>query len=128
MEPVVLSSINLPQVPVIDMEVLLNGDLMDIELSKLHQACKEWGFFQLINHGVSHSLLDKLKAGVEDFFKMPLQDKRKFGKLEGDMEGFDQVFVGSNKQKPDADMFYMITLPEYLRKPHLLPQLPQPFK
>ncbi|XP_017234801.1 oxoglutarate-dependent flavonoid 7-O-demethylase 1 [Daucus carota subsp. sativus] len=128
MEPVVLSSINLPQVPVIDMNVLLHGDLMDIELSKLHQACKEWGFFQLINHGVSHSLLDKLKAEVEEFFKMPLQDKRKFGKLEGDMEGFDQVFVGSNKQKPDADMFYMITLPEDLRKPHLLPQLPQPFK
>ena len=59
---------------------------------------------------------------------MPLQDKRKFGKLEGDMEGFDQVFVGSNKQKPDADMFHMITLPADLRKPHLLPQLPQPFK
>ena len=59
---------------------------------------------------------------------MPLEDKRKFGKLEGDMEGFDQVFVGS-EEKPDcADMFYMITLPEYLRKPHLLPQLPQPFK
>ena len=47
MEPVVLSSMNLPQVPVIDMEVLLDGDLMDSELSKLHQACKEWGFFQV---------------------------------------------------------------------------------
>ena len=60
---------------------------------------------------------------------MPLQDKRKFGKLEGDMEGYDQIFVSSNEQKPDcADTIYMITLPEDLRKPHLLPQLPQPFK
>lgn len=46
-DPVILSSTNLPEVPVIDMEILLHGDLMDAELNKFHQACKEWGFFQV---------------------------------------------------------------------------------
>ncbi|KAJ0081051.1 hypothetical protein Patl1_10238 [Pistacia atlantica] len=36
-------------------------DLTDSELDKLHLACKEWGFFQLINHGVSSSLVQKVK-------------------------------------------------------------------
>ena len=35
------------QVPVIDMLRLLSGDFMDVELEKLHHACKDWGFFQV---------------------------------------------------------------------------------
>ncbi|KAE8734304.1 hypothetical protein F3Y22_tig00000773pilonHSYRG00108 [Hibiscus syriacus] len=30
------------QVPVIDMQKLLSGDSMDVELEKLHHACKHW--------------------------------------------------------------------------------------
>ncbi|XP_063943070.1 oxoglutarate-dependent flavonoid 7-O-demethylase 1 [Daucus carota subsp. sativus] len=117
------------EVPVIDMEMLLHGDKMDTELNRLHQACKEWGFFQLTNHGVSDSLLDKVKAEAEEFFKLPLEEKKKFGQLEGDVEGYGQVFVVSEEQKLDwADMFFMITLPAELRKPHLLPQLPLSFR
>ncbi|WOG86151.1 hypothetical protein DCAR_0205352 [Daucus carota subsp. sativus] len=128
-DPVILSSTDLPEVPVIDMEILLHGDLMDAELNKFHQACKEWGFFQLINHGVSDSLLEKVKTEVVEFFKLPLEEKRKFGQLDGDIEGYGQSFVVSEEQKLDwADMIYMITLPTDLRKPHLLPQLPHSFR
>lgn len=35
------------QVPVIDMESLLNGD--SFELDKLHLSCQDWGFFQVIH-------------------------------------------------------------------------------
>ena len=84
---------------------------------------------KLINHGVSDSLLDRVKTEVEEFFKLPLEEKRKFGQLDGDIEGYGQVFVVSEEQKLDwADMFFIITLPAELRKPHLLPQLPLPFR
>ena len=84
---------------------------------------------KLINHGVSDSLLDRVKTEVEEFFKLPLEEKRKFGQLDGDIEGYGQVFVVSEEQKLDwADMFFMITLPPELRKPHLLPQLPLSFR
>ncbi|WOG86152.1 hypothetical protein DCAR_0205353 [Daucus carota subsp. sativus] len=89
-DPVILSSTDLPEVPVIDMEILLHGDLMDAELNKFHQSCKEWGFFQLINHGVSDSLLEKVKTEVVEFFNLPLEEKRKFGQLDGDIEGYGQ--------------------------------------
>ena len=47
----VLSSANPAiEVPVIDLQLLLDGDLLETELNKLHQACKEWGFFQVSNN------------------------------------------------------------------------------
>lgn len=86
-------------------------------------------FIKLINHGVSHSLLEQVKTEVDEFFKLPLEEKKKFNQLDGDVEGYGQAFVVSNEQKLDwADMFYMITLPAELRKPHLLPQLPLSFR
>lgn len=36
------------QVPVLDMQRLISEDSMDSELEKLHSACKEWGFFQVM--------------------------------------------------------------------------------
>ncbi|WRX27232.1 Oxoglutarate/iron-dependent dioxygenase - like 10 [Theobroma cacao] len=90
------------QVPVIDMLKLLSGDhFMDVELEKLHYACKEWGFFQLINHGVSKSLVDKVKKGIQGLFNLPMEEKKKLWQREGDLEGFGQAFVVSEEQKLD---------------------------
>jgi len=85
---------------------------------------------QLINHGVSTSLLDKVKRGAQEFFDLPIEEKKKFGQREGEgVEGYGQVFVVSEEQKLEwADMFFMITLPPQLRKPHLLPSIPLPFR
>ncbi|XP_017232575.1 oxoglutarate-dependent flavonoid 7-O-demethylase 1 [Daucus carota subsp. sativus] len=117
------------QVPVIDMNMLLDCELMNSELRKLHQACKEWGFFQLINHGVSNSLLERLKTEIGGFFRLPLEEKKKFGQLDGDIEGYGQLFVVSEEQKLDwADMLYLGTRPAHLRKPHLLPQFSPSFR
>nr|KYP57139.1 Protein SRG1 [Cajanus cajan] len=60
------------EIPVIDMHKLLSQEFGSSELDKFHLACKEWGFFQLINHGVSSSFLDKLKLEIEDFFNLPI--------------------------------------------------------
>lgn len=48
--PILSSS---PQLPVIDLSKLLSHDLNEIELKKLHFACKEWGFFQVCHLLVS---------------------------------------------------------------------------
>ncbi|KAA8515003.1 hypothetical protein F0562_018210 [Nyssa sinensis] len=127
--PIISDASSLPQVPVIDMHSLLSGYSLDSELQKLHFACKEWGFFQLINHGVSSSLVEKVKLEIQEFFKLPIEEKKKFSQEPGDIEGFGQAFVVSEEQKLDwADLFYMVTLPTHLRKPHLFPKLPLPFR
>lgn len=119
------------EVPVIDLNNLSSsdGNLRESELEKLHTACKDWGFFQLINHGVSCSLVEEVKLGIQEFFKLPMEEKRKFWQEAGDLEGFGQAFVVSEEQKLDwGDMFFLMSLPRHLRKPHLFPMLPSPFR
>ncbi|KAH9779412.1 protein SRG1 [Citrus sinensis] len=113
------------QIPVIDMQSLLSEESMDSELAKLDFACKDWGFFQLVNHGVSSAFLEKLKKEVQGFFNLSMEEKKKYWQHPGDVEGFGQAFVVSEEQKLDwADIFSVITLPVHLRKPHLFPKLP----
>ncbi|KAI3456078.1 hypothetical protein Pfo_012741 [Paulownia fortunei] len=113
---------SLPEIPVIDMQKLLDTDLMDSELDKLHNACQEWGFFQLINHGVDSVVMETMKLEIQEFFNLPIEEKNKFCQGPGDLEGYGQAFVVSEEQKLDwADLFYIVTLPTYLRKPHLIP-------
>uniref|UniRef100_A0A7N0T440 Fe2OG dioxygenase domain-containing protein n=1 Tax=Kalanchoe fedtschenkoi TaxID=63787 RepID=A0A7N0T440_KALFE len=117
------------EVPVIDFQKLLSDESTDSELLKLHTACTDWGFFQLVGHGVSGALLERVKAKIQEFFELPVEEKEKYEQLPDDVEGYGQAFVKSDEQKLDwADMFYMITLPVNMRKPHLLPKLPPPLR
>ncbi|RHN42325.1 putative codeine 3-O-demethylase [Medicago truncatula] len=129
--PIISTTTPLLELPVIDLSKLLSQDLnlKEPELDKLHSACKEWGFFKLINHGVSTSLMENVKMGVKEFYNLPIEEKRKFSQKEGDVEGYGQAFVMSEEQKLDwADMLFMVTLPSHMRKPHLFPKLPLPFR
>ncbi|XP_021300526.1 protein SRG1-like [Herrania umbratica] len=125
-EPPILSDTNsLPQVPVTDMQKLFSEEFKDLELEQLQRACKEWGFFQLINHEVSTLLVENVKLEIQEFFNLPMEEKKKFWQKPDDIEGFGQAFVVCEEQKLNwGDMFYMVTLPTYLRKPHLFPKLP----
>ncbi|MCL7043770.1 hypothetical protein MKW94_015119, partial [Papaver nudicaule] len=109
-------------IPVIDIEALLSGEpvLADSESEKLHSACQDWGFFQVVNHGINSLLIEKLKSEIHKLFALPLEEKKKIWQEPGDMEGFGQQFVISNDQKLDwSDMFYITALPTRMRKPQL---------
>ncbi|KAJ9557890.1 hypothetical protein OSB04_012504 [Centaurea solstitialis] len=120
-----------PSVPIIDLSNLLETDSAEssstysIELNKLHTASKQWGFFQVINHGINESLLEDFKREVLNFFKLPMEEKQKLWQEEDNHEGFGQLFVVSEEQKLDwSDMFYITTLPHNLRKSQLFQKLP----
>ncbi|KAI3931557.1 hypothetical protein MKW92_011159 [Papaver armeniacum] len=134
-----LSSVSLidQSVPVIDLQKLLSLETIigDLELDKLDSACKQWGFFQVVNHGVDTLLVEKLKSEIQGFFNLPtskatcMDEKRKFWQEEGDTEGFGQNFIQSEDQKLDwGDKFSMFTLPKHTRNPRLLPKLPLPLR
>ncbi|MED6200418.1 hypothetical protein PIB30_084852 [Stylosanthes scabra] len=127
-DPLIVSNTtSLTQVPVVDLSKLLSNDLSELE--KLDHACKEWGFFQLINHGVNISLVESFKREVEEFFNLPIEKKKEFWQKPGEIEGFGQMFVVSDEHKLEwADLFHIVTLPSHIRNPHLFPSIPQPFR
>ncbi|KAL0723689.1 hypothetical protein Bca4012_038288 [Brassica carinata] len=96
------------EIPIIDMKRLCSSTAMDShsEVQKLDLACKDYGFFQLVNHGIDPSFLDKTKLETHGFFNLPMEEKKKFWQQPDEMEGFGQAFVLSEDQKLDwADMF-----------------------
>ncbi|XP_062094723.1 codeine O-demethylase-like [Humulus lupulus] len=97
-------------------------------IQNLHSACKHWGFFQLVNHGVSRSVIEEVSHEIEGFFKLPLEEKLQYKVTPDDFEGYGSV-VRSDDHKLDwGDRVFMITNPISRRKPHLLPELPSSLK
>ncbi|CAK9185335.1 unnamed protein product [Ilex paraguariensis] len=72
------------KIPVIDLSLLSNGH--EEELKKLDQALKEWGFFQVVNHGVSERVLQGMKNAAAGFFNLPLDEKNKFSMPSNDIQ------------------------------------------
>ncbi|CAF2131314.1 unnamed protein product [Brassica napus] len=117
------------EIPIIDLNLLCSSTSMTSEIDKLDLACKEWGFFQLVNHGIDSKFLDKVKSDIQDHFNLPMEEKKKLWQQPGEIEGFGQSFVVSEEQKLDwSDMFYLTMQPVLSRKPHLFPKLPLPFR
>ncbi|ESR62842.1 hypothetical protein CICLE_v10018344mg, partial [Citrus x clementina] len=110
-------------IPTFDLESLLSKEDKEFQLEKLHAICKEWGIFQLVNHGVSSSLLAKLKHDMLEFYELPMEEKMKYKIKPGDVEGYGAV-ARSDGKLDWGDRVYMITNPIQRRKSHLLPELP----
>ncbi|CAL5088070.1 unnamed protein product [Urochloa decumbens] len=54
--------------PIIDMG-LLAGEQRPAAMDLLHDACENWGFFQILNHGISTELMDEVERLTKDHYK-----------------------------------------------------------
>ncbi|GMN30736.1 hypothetical protein TIFTF001_002943 [Ficus carica] len=118
-------------IPVIDMSKLLDKDpsIYNHELARLHSACKDWGFFQLINHGVPEEVTEKMKIDTQDFFQLPLEEKKTYAQLPNDFEGYGQAFLFSQEQKLDwGDRFFLVVQPVSQRNMRFWPTYPTSFR
>ena len=59
-------------VPLID----LSGDPASV-VSQVGEACRDWGFFQVIGHGVAPELIDRVLAAARSYFALPIEEKRR---------------------------------------------------
>ncbi|KAH9328415.1 hypothetical protein KI387_000523, partial [Taxus chinensis] len=119
------------QIPVIDMGKIVSGDHNNRqhEMVKLSMACQEWGFFQVLNHGIDKGLLQRIKNVVMEFFKLPLQEKEKYAMMPGTIQGYGHGFIFSDDQKLDwYDMMALGTMPKSIRKENLWPSAPLLFR
>nr|BAB32502.1 1-aminocyclopropane-1-carboxylate oxidase [Phyllostachys edulis] len=55
--------------PVIDMG-LLGGDERPAAMELLRDACENWGFFEILNHGISKELMDEVEKMTKGHYKM----------------------------------------------------------
>ncbi|KAJ0961968.1 hypothetical protein J5N97_029796 [Dioscorea zingiberensis] len=116
------------KVPIIDMNRLLDPNFSLEESAKLHSACMDWGFFQLVNHGVSDEVIEKIKVDLEQFFKLPLKEKEAFAPLPGGLQGYGQKVVLYEEKLDWQDMMFLITQPPHARNFTFWPTSPPTFR
>lgn len=68
------------QVPVIDLSGIGSGDDDEHKkvIDELRQASQNWGFFQLLNHGIPASVLDGMLDGIRKFHELDGEVKKKY--------------------------------------------------
>ncbi|XP_042050525.1 protein SRG1-like [Salvia splendens] len=113
-------------IPLIDLSKLAKGTTA--ELHNLMKACRDWGFFQVVNHGIDVELGERIEKVAMDFFMLPLEEKQKYPMTPGTVQGYGQAFIFSEDQKLDwCNMFALGVIPDYIRNPKLWPSNPSDF-
>ncbi|XP_071742110.1 2-oxoglutarate-dependent dioxygenase 19-like [Rutidosis leptorrhynchoides] len=67
-------------IPIIDYSLLTsnNADVRSKAVKDLGNACKDWGCYMLVNHGIQKSLSQKILNASNEFFDMEKEDKIEF--------------------------------------------------
>jgi isopenicillin N synthase-like dioxygenase len=72
-------------VPVIDLQGFsllpsdhLRKDQYDTISTQISSAAENWGFFQIINHGIPDSLIARVQAAGKAFFQLPIEEKEAY--------------------------------------------------
>ncbi|KAJ4848773.1 hypothetical protein Tsubulata_044897, partial [Turnera subulata] len=93
-------------IPLIDLSIFNSPDTNSSSESDPHaleglvkevgDACKEWGFFQIINHGVSLEKRQRIENASWKFFAQPLEEKRKIRRNEDQVNGYFETELTKN--------------------------------
>ncbi|BAT75062.1 2-oxoglutarate-dependent dioxygenase [Vigna angularis] len=88
-----LHTLQAEKIPVIDLFPITNHEVSDsssIEglVKEIGSACKEWGFFQVINHGVPITLRQNIEKCSRMFFGQTEEEKRKIRRDENSPMGY----------------------------------------
>ncbi len=78
-------------VPVIDLTPLIKGadDAgCDGVAGEIADACRHWGFFQVVNHGIPRPLIDRVWQQTIAFFDLPLAERRKLLRTKDNPRGY----------------------------------------
>ncbi|KAK0607763.1 hypothetical protein LWI29_020178 [Acer saccharum] len=66
-----------PTIPVIDFQDVEKDSIVRCEITdKVRSACENWGFFQVINHGISSTTLEEIINGVRRFHELDSTQKK----------------------------------------------------
>ncbi|CAK9179732.1 unnamed protein product [Ilex paraguariensis] len=82
-------------IPLIDLSVLNSPDSPEPDavavrplIAEIGEACKNWGFFQVINHGVPFKCRKNLEIAARNFFALSKEEKKKVSRDDENPMGY----------------------------------------
>ncbi|CAN0879708.1 Jasmonate-induced oxygenase 1 [Linum grandiflorum] len=125
--PPSLSPVVTSNIPVIDLAEAFSGDpaARAETMRRLSAACKDWGFFQVVNHGVDLELMTKMREIWREFFNLPLGTKQIYSNDPVSYEGYgSRLGVEKGAILDWSDYFFLHYLPARIRNPGKWPEFP----
>lgn len=111
----------LEHIPIIDISALVKGsDERHVVASKIGQACREWGFFYIVGHGVPSALQQQLLQLSRQFFAQDLETKLEINMSRGGRAWRGYFPVGGELTSGKPDMKEGIYLGTELEDEHAL--------
>ncbi|XP_054797330.1 1-aminocyclopropane-1-carboxylate oxidase-like [Prosopis cineraria] len=100
--------------PVISLEKL-NGDEREATMVKIRDACENWGFFEVVNHGIPHELMDTVERLTKEHYKQCMERRFKefvTGKTQANVDD-DSVQISDEMKDMDWESTFSLRhLPE----------------
>ncbi|KAK4734146.1 hypothetical protein R3W88_008407 [Solanum pinnatisectum] len=113
-----LSKLSDVNIPTIDLEGSSNCE-------EISEACRDWGFFQVVNHGVPRELMDEAQQVWREFFHQPMDVKQSYGNTPKTYEGYgSRLGVEKGAILDWSDYYFLHYLPGYLKDHNKWPALP----
>lgn len=103
-------------IPVIDLcgRQQLSSDQERLQITQeIGRACEEWGFLQVVNHGVPQDLLDRMRAACHKFFGQSAEERFRFRSqnVEDGVAYSTSFNPGQEKVRDWKDVLYIRDLP-----------------
>ncbi|KAL8172437.1 hypothetical protein V2J09_024241 [Rumex salicifolius] len=100
-------------------------DLGTADVKKVREACEEWGFFQITNHGIRPELMNRAREAWREFFHQPMELKQKYANNPKTYEGYGSRLGVDKAAKLDwSDYFFLHFRPLSLFDPTKWPSHP----
>ncbi|GMI72696.1 ethylene forming enzyme, ethylene-forming enzyme [Hibiscus trionum] len=95
--------------PIVDLSKI-DSDERGATMDMIKDACENWGFFELMNHGISHELMDAVEKHTKEHYKKCMEQR--FKEMVAS-KGLDQLVAESEIDDLDWEStFFMRHLPE----------------
>ncbi|KAK6932998.1 Isopenicillin N synthase-like, Fe(2+) 2OG dioxygenase domain [Dillenia turbinata] len=125
--PIISSDPDHISIPIIDLQGLDAEDdnLRSSTLNQISWACREWGFFQVLNHGVDPDLMDRAREVWCEFFHLPMELKQIYSNTPKTYEGYgSRLGVEKGAILDWSDYYYLHYLPSNLKDCNKWPAQP----
>jgi len=84
---------------------------------------------QIMDHGVQKDLIKRMKDAIDEFFKLPIEEKETYAMLSNDIQGYGQAYVVSEEQTLDwGDALILFIYPDRYRNLRFWPKTPHVLK
>ncbi|KAH9321470.1 hypothetical protein KI387_016109 [Taxus chinensis] len=120
------------RLPLIDLANLdVSGHLCEKTVSEIGSAAQQWGLFQIVNHGISEELIQRLQGVGKEFFEIPQEEKEKYANnaAAGVLEGYGTKLAHNIDGKLEwIDYFFHILWPPSKRDFKTWPNHPPTYR